>query len=128
MNAEMPEYHGTGEVPPTEHVYQHLTLDQVIAYVAKRWGDRPQSHRHQWAILEVQHPQTEAVHPRVQISNHTVVLLKCHCGEPMTVTLAGFWTMKQLMDRIGEQIATTQARSKAVPSEDAQPSGEYPPG
>jgi len=103
---------------------QKINVEQLFEFLAKHIG---QQHQHQWAIMSIS-PERDgpAMHPRLAQRPHTLVLLKCHCGMPTTLSLDGVWTMTQLMQEIGEHNATTQTRS--TPTEvDTGPSGEYPP-
>lgn len=100
---------------------QTYTLEQLFDFVSKRYGSQP--HMHDWAILDAQSPEPAYTNPRIRANtadNITNVLMKCHCGEVKTVTLQGRWTLSQLLIKIGEHNATSQARSTETPK-DSQP-------
>jgi hypothetical protein len=90
-----------------------------------------QRHNHQWAVIGVDYPKHTGMpqHPRIQMQpDVTYVLLKCHCGDPKSVTLEGHWSMTALMQKIGEEVASSATRrTEADIEKDNQPSGEYPP-
>ena len=107
---------------PNEEV---TTLPQLFEFITRRMAGA--QHNHQWAIIELQaQPVSPTIHPRVAQRPQTLVLLKCHCGMPLTLMLEGDWTMTQLQQSIGEQHATKrEARNETA--ESPYPTGEYGP-
>lgn len=122
----------SGNYPDKEYgKSETISVDQFVAAMTRL--AQCQQHTHQWAVLEVQEANPGQIHPRLAQQPRTLVLLRCHrCELPTSLVLEGAWSMTQIMQQIGEQVAS-QARSTTSPSTDTecyddQPSGEYPPG
>lgn len=118
--------------PPENSV--HVGLEELVRIIAEQVAGL-ETHKHQWAIIGASSPDpTGPVHPRMTQpdSNVTNVLLKCHCGEPRTITLDGRWGLSQLIITVGEQVNASSSEARSTTGEQArdkddQPSGEYPP-
>ncbi len=105
-------------------------LEELVRIITEQVAGQ---HRHQWAVLDVSYPSEPSgpIHPRLaRTGDVTYVALKCHCGEPESVTMDGHWTMTQLMMEVARashddpQGSTASGQTES----DSQPSGEYPPG
>ena len=87
-----------------------VSMPELISAILAAQEPR-ESHRHDWAVVDLSHPAAPgSPHPRMpEPAQYTLVLLKCHCGEPKSVRLEGHWTMEQLMMAIGAANASSTA-------------------
>jgi len=91
------EQHTNGE-PETPHD-SPVVLAHVIAEAIRDLAEGMPLHEHEWDILDVQDaPKPAVLLPMQKDIASTYALVRCkHCGIPDTLTLAGTWTLDQLL-------------------------------